>query len=102
MLLKEKNNPAKEKSQDYKLIDGTFMPADANRFLMQLINSKIDYHNLEILSMRERFNGDVSHSLKRIEELKETQEALRQLLNIAFDNEMEVRVHCSVQIELVK
>ncbi|MBL7844333.1 MAG: hypothetical protein KF846_12860 [Cyclobacteriaceae bacterium] len=102
MMLKEKNNPVREKSQDHKLIDGTFMPADANRFLMKLINSKIDYHNLEILSMRERFNGDISHSIKRIEELKETQEAIRQVLNIAFDNEMEVRVHCSVQLELVK
>lgn len=102
MLLKEKRNSTPEKVEDYKLIDGTFMPADANRFLMKLINSKIDYHNLEILSMRERFNGDVSHSLKRVEELKETQEALRQLLNIAFDNGMEVRVHCSVQLELVK
>lgn len=101
-MLKEKNNPVREKSQDHKLIDGTFMPADANRFLMKLINSKIDYHNLEILSMRERFNGDISHSIKRIEELKETQEAIRQVLNIAFDNEMEVRVHCSVQLELVK
>jgi len=102
MVLKGKNNIVSEKTQDYKIIDGTFMPADASRFLMRLINDKIDYHNLEILSIRERFNGDVSHSIRRIDELKETQESIRQVLNIALDNEMEVRVHCSVQLELVK
>lgn len=101
MLQKEKNNtPVTD--QNYSIIQGTFMPGDASRILLGIINDKINYHNLEILSIQERFNGDVSHSVKRIEELKEIREELRKVLAIAVDNEMEVRVNCTLNLELVK
>jgi len=101
MLQKEKKN-LQVNDQDYSIIDGTFMPGDASRILLGIINDKINYHNLEILSIRERFNGDVSHSIKRIDELTEIREELRRVLAIATDNEMEVRVKCSLKLELVK
>jgi hypothetical protein len=101
MLQKEKKND-QVKDQDYSLINGTFMPGDASRILLGIINDKITFHNLEILSIRERFNGDVSHSMRRIEELNEVREELRKVLAIAVDNEMEVRVNCTLKLELIK
>jgi hypothetical protein len=85
-----------------KLIDGNFHPKDAARVLMQLISDKINYHNVEMLSIYEHFNGDVSHSVKRINELSEAKESLRELLERAEQEGFDLVVESNINIKLVK
>lgn len=85
-----------------KLIDGNFHPKDAARVLMQLISDKINYHNVEMLSIYEHFNGDVSNSVKRIHELSEAKESLRELLEQAEQEGYDLVIEGNININLIK
>ena len=50
---------------EFKLIKGTFSPEQAKIILNSLINSKINFHNLEDFSNSIRFNSDDSYSKKK-------------------------------------
>jgi hypothetical protein len=50
-----------ENQQIFKLIEGFYLRRSGN-VLTTLINSKIDYHNLEDFSSHIRFNNDISNS----------------------------------------
>ena len=67
-------------NQQIKLIDGIFSVEDADKIITKLINYKIDYHIREDFSNHIRFNNDIEHSKKRISELVETKEAIKNLI----------------------
>lgn len=69
--------------QTLKLIDGTFSASEAREVLMNLINSKIQFHNLKNFSSEERFGHLNVDSLNRIEELKDASEAILDFVNAA-------------------
>lgn len=56
--------------QQFQPIDGTLTPEEATRILCSLVKSKIDYHSLEKASSEERFGKHVSHSERRLSDLK--------------------------------
>lgn len=86
--------------QVLKLIDGVFSPQAAEKVLTTLINSKINYHNLEDFSNHIRFNKDIAHSKKRIAELNEEKEKIKNLLEYATANSLDVVVNSLVEISL--
>ncbi len=67
-----------EKQFEFELVKGAFSPEEAGKVLFSLIQNKINYHNVETLSRQIRFGfgDDVSHSEKRIAELKEINKSL--------------------------
>lgn len=69
--------------QRFKLIDGTFAPAEAMELLLNLVNSKIDYHRLRLASDEVRFGQDLAHSEKRIGELRQLEASLKSFLSSA-------------------
>ncbi|GHB72567.1 hypothetical protein [Persicitalea jodogahamensis] len=71
-----------KKQLEFKLVKGDFLPEEAGKVLFSLIQNKINYHNVEMLSRQIRFgfDDDVSHSEKRIIELKEINESLAAFL----------------------
>jgi hypothetical protein len=75
----KKLNKMKDLKQ-FKLIDGFFTAQDANTVLTALINYKVDYHNREDFSNHIRFNKDLDHSNKRVEQL-ESKNDLNSFLN---------------------
>lgn len=85
--------------QDFKLIDGVFNPKEATKVLTSLINSKINYHNLEDFSNHIRFNNDVSQSKKRIAELIETKERILDLMEIAEANGIDLIINSTIEIK---
>jgi len=88
--------------ENYKLIDGIFSASDATRILLEIINNKINYHQLQVFSIKERFNGDVSHSEKRIKELTKIGKSLRKSLSAAEKKGHRVEIHCPIEIKVIK
>lgn len=91
-----------ENNHNFKLVDGQFDSTEAGKILFTLINSKINYHNLQAFSIRERFSGDVSHLNKRVEALKNVCEDLKEILDYAEKNRMELKIDGVINIEMVE
>lgn len=89
-----------ETSHQYKLIDGTFTGENARHILMELIQNKIKYHQLQIFSIHERFNGDASASEKRIAELKQVAEDLKKVLKQVEDHHQSVEIYCPIEVKI--
>jgi hypothetical protein len=84
--------------QVFKLIDGVFTSKEAGSVLTTLINSKIDYHNLEDFSSQIRFNKDVSNSKNRLQELNETKEEIKKLLGAAEVKGLNLVIKSTIEI----
>jgi hypothetical protein len=91
-----------KKANEYALIDGTFSASDASKILLEIINNKINYHNLQIHSITERFGGDTSLSEKRIKKLLKTGQALKKVFAAAEKKGLNIEVYCPIEIKLIK
>ena len=89
-------------NQEFKLIDGTFSMEDANRVLTTLLNYKIDYHNREDFSNHIRFNKNIEHSKKRIQELTEVKEQIRSLILNSESEDIKFVIKSNISIEIEK
>ena len=65
-------------------------------------NNKINYHHLQVFSIKERFNGDVTHSEKRIKELTKIGKSLRKTLSAAEKKGYQIEIHCPIEIKVIK
>lgn len=90
------------KNQKFKLIDGKYDPQETFNILFSLINSKINYHHLEVFKAKETKGKDSSHSIKRIKELKDVNENLKLMIDYATENKLKVKVSSVIQLSLVK
>ncbi len=88
-----------EEKKEFKLIDSTFTPNEANNVLSDLIKSKISYHKLDDFSQHIRFERDSQHSKNRIEQLQATQEELKEFINIAKAKGVNLVIKSNVFIE---
>ena len=84
--------------QVFQLIDGTFTPAEAAQILHALVKSKIDYHSMEKFSHEERFGSDLSHSEKRLRELKDLDKALKQFFASVPDSKQSLKINGWIEI----
>ena len=89
-------------NQEFKLIDGTFSIEDANKVLTTLLNYKIDYHNREDFSNYIRFNKNLEHSKKRIQELTEAKEQIRSLILNSETEDIKFVIKSNISIEIEK
>jgi hypothetical protein len=65
------------------LIDGQFSPEDAKLILINLFLTKINFHELQNLSRKERFGEEDKFASKRISELNGSMDKLLALLRDA-------------------
>jgi hypothetical protein len=59
-----------KQTTDFKLVKGNFKAQEAKEVLFKLINSKINFHQLEAFSIRERNSENSAQTENRIEELQ--------------------------------
>ena len=85
---------------EYKLIDGTFSIEEAERILVMLFNSKIDYHNLDDFSNHVRFNKNIENSKKRIIALKETIEVIKRRVSELKAQNVNLVINSTIKIDL--
>lgn len=83
---------------DFKLIEGVFQPEEAQKLLMELINTKINFHNLDAFSNHIRFNTSISNSNARVNELNETANELKCVMEYAKVNNLELEVKSNISI----
>lgn len=86
--------------QEFKLIEGVFQPEEAQKLLMEMINTKINFHNLDAFSNHIRFNTSISNSNARVNELNETAEKLKLLMEYARDHNLELEIKSIISITL--
>lgn len=83
-----------ENEFEFELVNGNFSPEEAKTVINSLINSKINFHNLEDFSNSIRFNSDSSNSKIRIEQLNEIKTKINQLLTEANSKNLSVELNC--------
>ncbi|MEP7232335.1 MAG: hypothetical protein ABI691_18885 [Ginsengibacter sp.] len=91
-----------ENRHELKLIEGKFSPAEARKVISDLISSKINYHNMEAFSIKERFNGDTSYSEKRIKELKEARKSLEDIVGYAAGKGLKLKVESVIEVIFIQ
>jgi len=84
-----------------KLVEGTYTPAEAADILFSLIGDKIKFHNLQILSLQERFGIDSSHSEQRIKELKKVKLQAKDLILQARDAGYTIQIEGDIKIKFL-
>lgn len=89
-----------EKEYQFKLIEGQFAPSEAGKVLFSLINSKINYHNLEIFSNQIRFDEENPQSKIRIKTLSDAAEYIKELIKEGSLQDMELKIDGVIQIVL--
>lgn len=91
----------KEKDYQFKLVEGQYTPLEAKKILLGLINSKINFHQLENFSNEIRFSENSAHSKIRIELLTNASENITDLIADSIPNDMEFKIEGTIQISLV-
>lgn len=86
--------------QELELVKGQFTAEEAREVLMNLINSKLSYHNKKNLRSIERSGQVDQNSKKRIEELKEMRQNIVQLVKKAEERGVKMNIHSEVKVEL--
>lgn len=90
-----------KKMNEYKLVNGEFSAEEAQKIIMSLINSKIDFHNLIAFSNHIRFNNDVNASQKRIEELTASKDEIIELIRKGNQYGHRFKIKSTISIELI-
>ena len=91
-----------EERKEFKLIDGTFTPEEANSVLSSLIANKIHYHTIDDFSNHVRYDRDSGHSKNRIEALKNTQEELKRFTDLAKEQGANLVIKSNISLEYTK
>ena len=90
-----------ENNLKIKLIEANFIPSEAGKVLFSLLNSKINYHNLELVSAQERSDGSVEHSKLRIQYWKNVTEKLSNFIKEGVENQFQFEIIGDIQIKLI-
>lgn len=90
----------KSDKRDYRLISGEFVAGDARQVLLSLIDDKINFHQRNNWSHRERFGEDNPAVIKRIEELGQTREDITKLVEQADAEGMTLKINSNIEIVL--
>lgn len=89
-----------KKKETIELIKGTFTPGDAREILLEMLNSKINFHNRKNWSSRERFGKPDAHSEQRLAELRESRQKVEALFAEHFNEENSVTINSSIEITI--
>lgn len=70
-----------KKTETIDLIRGSFAPSEARDILLDLLNSKINFHNLKNWSSRERFGKPDPDSEQRLKHLQASRSKVNTLIS---------------------
>ncbi|HET8902622.1 MAG TPA: hypothetical protein VFN16_01345 [Saccharospirillum sp.] len=88
-------------STQHQLIDGVFSPDDARSILMALIEHKIQFHERDGWSKKERLGKTDEHGARRIRQLQQTKADLADLIDAAGDSAERLAIRCTIEISQV-
>jgi hypothetical protein len=85
----------------FKLIQGDFSPQDAKTVLMSVINSKINFHNLNSFSEFVKNSEDCETSKQRISVLTASLVDINKLLEESDRNGKRLKINGDITIEFI-
>lgn len=86
------------KPNNYLLIDGVFSTDDARNVLMTLINNKIQFHEQDCWSRKERFGDSNAAGSRRVDELMQTRTDLATLIDLAQSRGERLSINCTIEV----
>lgn len=90
-----------ERDHNFNLIDGEFAPSEARNILFDLVNSKINFHQMESFGITVRSSGDTSFHENRIKQLTQTNVDIRKVLDYAAENNLRLKINGTIEIKFV-
>ena len=84
----------------FNLINNTYSAEAAKEVLTSLINDKIRFLNIQILSAHERFGENAVQLESRVKELEADRNRLIEILNKAAENNAEIEILSSVDFTI--
>ncbi len=87
-----------KKTKIIDLVKGTFTPSEAREIIFQLLDSKINFHNLKNLSSRERFGRTDVDSEQRLEQLKQSRKEAGALILSSTAEEKSVTIKSTIEL----
>lgn len=85
-------------SSQHQLINGVFSSDDARSILMALIEHKIQFHERDGWSKKERLGKTDEPGARRIRELKQTKADLADLIDAAGNSAERLAIRCTIEI----
>jgi hypothetical protein len=85
----------------FHLIKGQFSPAEAREVLLSLINYKIEYHELKMMSDLARGTALSESTMNRIEELKNSRRQIIEFTEMYNDLDGQLDLEAEVVLNLV-
>jgi hypothetical protein len=86
------------KIDTFKLIEGEFSTEEAREIILSLIQYKIQFHSIKILSNEERFGTKDTHSMERLSELRETLKDIKTSMDAIGDKKLVIRSNITIEI----
>lgn len=100
-VLKTMAGPSQE-LKTVSLIDGKFTPSQANDVIVSLIDKKINFHKLQVLSKMEGNENDkCTFDNGRLEQLKNHRIKLKEIIQEARRNGQKLKIMSDIKIELI-
>ena len=87
-----------ENSKAFKLIEGTFSISDARSIVLSFYNTKILFHNQQLMRIAERNEGNAHIIEQKILELDQTRKSILQLLQHQTEYDQLIEVEGSIEI----
>ena len=85
-----------ENLYEIDLVKGTFTPLEASTVLYPLLNSKINYHNLEIFSSQIRNDGDIENSKHRLAYLNQAADRIDTIIKSAVGSNKKFQIETKI------
>ena len=89
-----------KQTESVDLIKGTFTPQEAREILLQLLDSKINFHNMKNWSTRERFGITNADSEQRLKHLKDSRKTVETLIAKSIAEEKSLMISSSIEISI--
>ncbi|WP_394168415.1 hypothetical protein [Saccharospirillum alexandrii] len=86
---------------NFLLIDGVFSTDDARNVLMTLINNKIQFHEQDSWSRKERFGDSHAAGSRRVDQLLQTRTDLATLIDHAQSRGERLSISCTIEVTRV-
>lgn len=86
----------------FKLISSTYNSNDARHVLLSLIQDKIKSINNLCFGLEERGTHDTAHFRKRIHDLTQMREEIKELLAAAEEAGADIEIDASIQIKITE
>ncbi len=89
-----------KKKETIELIKGSFKPDEAREILLQLLNNKINFHNLKNWSSQERLGKPDAYSSQRLRNLEESRKKVQNLFSNSINGEEIITINSTIEINI--